>query len=375
MKLYAQTDNLLSFETSVADIGFAIPSDMVSASGITAGTNFVLVSLYTFIANIVYFSCIVVFWRQYRFARLHDDTDHNTNQKTPFRQTIENYTRDNRKLITGASIVAALSVSSELLIKLVRCITWSVNIMDSFTSFIILWLPQLLFVLLVIGPNLLLHLHYLIVAYKKVRREHRNLSKNVTFYCLKILYDKHHIHNVLVLCLFIYLIIYSSFPTFILIFAYPTKMVAVVTFVLAFLFSMVVLFALLAHFYERLAPTRFTTENFKKLRIYTITFFLVALCVFLPVVAYFFGLLYVLLYVLVIGRASVVTTGPLAALSLLPSAILSGIAWIAKRSLAVPAAEDAEEQPSVPDRDESAAYNEPFGSRVVINPIDDVMMY
>ena len=36
-------------------------------------------------------------------------------------------------------------------------------------------------------------------------------------------------------------------------------------------------------------------------------------------------------YVLVIGRASVVSTGPLTVLSLLPSVILSGSAWIAKK--------------------------------------------
>ena len=60
------------------------------------------------------------------------------------------------------------------------------------------------------------------------------------------------------------------------------------------------------------------------------------------------------------------STGPLAILSLLPSALLSGIAWIAKRSLVSPSGEPSKEQP--PDRDE-VDLNGLYSERKMINPI------
>ncbi|MCG8621991.1 MAG: hypothetical protein MJE68_08365, partial [Proteobacteria bacterium] len=48
---------------------------------------------------------------------------------------------------------------------------------------------------------------------------------------------------------------------------------------------------------------------------------------------YFFLLIFALLYSLVIGRASVVSSAPLALLSLLPSILISIAAWVMKSTI------------------------------------------
>ena len=48
---------------------------------------------------------------------------------------------------------------------------------------------------------------------------------------------------------------------------------------------------------------------------------------------YFFLFVFGLLYSLIIGRASVVSSAPLAVLSLLPSILISIAAWIIKKTL------------------------------------------
>ena len=53
-------------------------------------------------------------------------------------------------------------------------------------------------------------------------------------------------------------------------------------------------------------------------------------CLFLVSLLYYFGVLAVLLYTLVIGKASVISSAPLALLSILPSLIIGGVVWVLK---------------------------------------------
>ena len=336
LRLYARREPVLSFETSLNDLGFALDNSTITVRGIPHDDgSHVVVNFYHFFVSFVYFFCVGGFFVFYKKSGTHSADG---KEEADFKVKIDNFFKRHHKVVPGAAIVATLSVLSELGIRFVRCITWTVYIIrddsvhrahdQGINGFIAVWLPQLWLILLVLTPNLIIHCIYFRIGCKQERCYAQN-SK--LCFCWMMFYNKVNVHIVLVSCLFSYLLIYASFPTFILIFAYPTRMIAVVTFVLAFLFSMTILFSILAHFYILAKPAEFRRQNFKKLAFYTIIFIFLALLLSTVIIVYFFGLLYVLLYVLVIGRASVVSNGPLAFLSLLPSAILSGLAWTAKR--------------------------------------------
>ena len=72
-----------------------------------------------------------------------------------------------------------------------------------------------------------------------------------------------------------------------------------------------------------------TLKSLKDVRFIKITF-----CIILTILLlYFFLFIFALLYSLVIGRASVVNSAPLALLSLLPSILISIAAWVMKSTM------------------------------------------
>ena len=128
---------------------------------------------------------------------------------------------------------------------------------------------------------------------------------------------------------FAYILLYAFFPAFILAFAYPVRVISIyifmATFMVLFVLSVITYLKREVNFLPLKKP-----ENNSKLhsRIKVFVGCFIALN-FL----YFFLFIFGLLYSLIIGKASVVSSAPLALLSLLPSILISAMAWIIKRTI------------------------------------------
>ena len=118
--------------------------------------------------------------------------------------------------------------------------------------------------------------------------------------------------------LFGYHIMYSFFPLFILAFAYPTKIISMIIFMIAFIVSFTA-FAII--FVHNISLKQDTKTKFKSSFVGVF---------FMGFLFYYFGVLVALTYALVVGKASVVSSAPLAALSILPSLIIGSIVWVLK---------------------------------------------
>ena len=125
---------------------------------------------------------------------------------------------------------------------------------------------------------------------------------------------------------FMYIVLYSFFPAFVLAFAYPTRVITIFTFVATFMVLSVVC---LTTYIQNGAP-HISEDKWKNAACKIFIW-----CTLPLIQVYFFLFIFALLYLLVIGRASVVSSAPLAVLSLLPSILISIAAWIIKSTLLV----------------------------------------
>ena len=125
-----------------------------------------------------------------------------------------------------------------------------------------------------------------------------------------------------IIAYFAYVLLYSFFPAFVLAFAYPTRVITIFTFIVTFLILSIVYLTT----YIKKGITLKSLKDFKCIKI--------IICIILMILLlYFFIFVFALLYSLVIGRASVINSAPLALLSLLPSILVSIAAWMMKSTL------------------------------------------
>ena len=125
-----------------------------------------------------------------------------------------------------------------------------------------------------------------------------------------------------IIAYFAYVLLYSFFPAFVLAFAYPTRVITIFAFIVTFLILSIVYLTT----YIKKGITLKSLKDFKFIKI--------IICIILMILLlYFFIFVFALLYSLVIGRASVVNSAPLALLSLLPSILISIAAWVMKSTL------------------------------------------
>ena len=140
------------------------------------------------------------------------------------------------------------------------------------------------------------------------------------------------------------MLFYMLFPTIILMFTFPTQIIVTLTTVTAYLFATTIFFASIIKLHNFLKHKsgnkrnnnessqqkynqKSTLQTKQLKRVFTGVLFIISWLI----VACLHILLFFILYSLLIGRGSVINTGPLFVISLLPSALLSGGAWIAKR--------------------------------------------
>ena len=341
LKLYAVQDGLITSERTKENIGYTLNDTRVLASGVSEGTDAVVCFIYYLFIGILYSFGLLAFYVYHR--------------KDSKKHKLKQYVKHRKHLIKGIICVASLSIAAEFVTRFVRTIEWTAYARggNAVSIFLLIWLSQIIFGVFVITPNIITHSIGIYLAKQDSKKrsadndlrlanindrevgstrpspdEHNpNTSDSTTSTTSsddqvseeQTYHSRYTVHIILVVYLFFFYILYSFFPAFILVFAYPTKVVAIVAFIIAFIFSLIVLIASSSYFYHRYS------NGIIKFLVFHI----------LPVIfigaAYFYATLFVLLYVLIIGRASVITTGPLAAISLLPSLLLSGLAWIIKK--------------------------------------------
>ena len=321
MKVYAGQQETLNFIQDHEAIGFTLPSTSVSTNIVPSG-NDVTINLYSSTLCFLYLItvCLLPFW--FLCPR-------NERQKHKTATYMDKVIQDNKELTTGMVTTGVTTIALEFCARIANCIVWTVHRDNGLGTFLAVWLPQGYILLFGTFANIVVHI--VIIFYEKHCccksndvepgeidiNSSSNTSRSSGIPSLKM-------HIILPLHLTAFGLLYSLLPAIILTFAYPTLMIAIFTFILAYLFATTIFFAILIKFYASFECTCIG-ETAKRTGFIAI-FFLSWLTML-----YMYGIALVFLYSLIIGRGSVINTGPLLAISLFPSVFLSVVAWIAKR--------------------------------------------
>ena len=248
------------------------------------------------------------------------------------RETIDALINQNAELSMGIRITSSTALAVEFITRLTTCIIWTLNIENPLGILLAVWMPQI---------------HLLIMAAVQI------LFVSIYVCCHS---EEGHYQMVSALRTFsnlsatAFTLFYLLFPTIILMFAYPTQIIVIFTFVTAYLFATTIFSASIVKLYKKLSPKGDDHDQqtkmkgiaskasykkkqefeklkklLKKLLLFTLFMSLWLIIIYLHFLVIFAS------YPMLIGRGSVINTGPLFLISLLPSAILSGGAWIAKR--------------------------------------------
>ena len=223
---------------------------------------------------------------------------------------LSSFTSKHSEVFKAITIVLSVFIILEVFTEFVMAVVWTVQASDplvDFTLFLatLVYYSPGIFSLFKIGQKI-----YLYYSGHYDTRENR--KNDTLFKCF-----------VWITSYFVYILLYSFFPTFIIAFAYPTRVITVFVFIATFMILSVVYFTT----YISKGVTMKACNNFSNDHILVKCFIWCVMCIFL---VYFFVFVFALLYALVIGKASVVTSAPLAILSLLPSIIISIAAWLLK---------------------------------------------
>ena len=227
-------------------------------------------------------------------------------------------------------IVIGSFIVVEILAELVMAIVWTANAKHHFVG------------LTVFAAAIAYYAPGVVSAYKIVRKCYRCRKKfkkgkySIEEAKIKALFKCF----VWITAYFAYFILYSFFPAFVLAFAYPTRVITIFALMATFLLLSIVYLTtyikkgvnLKILKYKR--PANICTILCIKLYNNIVNFAKrVIFIILIILLLYFFLLIFALLYALVIGRASVVSSAPLALLSLLPSILISIAAWVMKSTM------------------------------------------
>ena len=319
LKLYG---GLQDVTERVEFIGFSLPATSVSRQIIPIGSGVILVNLYSSTLCILYaiIICFVTVWYYQPSSAAREKIDALISLKQDY------------ELNTGIRITTTTALVIECITRLETCIVWSLNVENSLGILLAIWMPQIhvLTMAAVVTPFVEIYIYY---------RE-RDWQRHSQIHLL-INYSNS-----------IFMLLYFFFPTIILMFAYPTQIIVIFTSVSAYLFATSVFFASIVKLYNEFNTNGSGDEQqakkkckqmsekdrqsccgFKKnipSKKTILLLFILFVCPWL-VTLYLHFLLVFALYPILIGKGSVINTGPLFLISLLPSIIVTGGAWLAKR--------------------------------------------
>ena len=303
LKLYAAQQEVLGFIKNTESIGFTLPETSVTTTKIPLESDVVIANLYPFTLWSLYAVSVIIFLKWYH-------NDRNEDRK----ERIHKWIKDNKNLTVGMFTTAVTILLPEVCARIATCSIWTHYILrnnpspdNELNTFLAVWLPPTPF--FIFGTILLIICHSIEC-------------------CITCWNGDLYIHAILPIYLFAFGLVYTLFPTIILVSAYPTQMIATLTFSLAYLFVTTIFSAIIYKWYEQ----RYESRNKNKFLTCRATFCFIVLMFFIWIISLYLQLIaIVFLYLLFIGRSSAINTGPLFIISLLPSLLLSGVAWLAKR--------------------------------------------
>lgn len=117
-----------------------------------------------------------------------------------------------------------------------------------------------------------------------------------------------------------------ALPAFLLLLVYPTPVIAIAVYFIAFIFIASVTTSLCILVCKQIIKE----ERLDKNRVYSYTVVVITVLSLLSIVVASFVATFILVYALVLGQASVLTTGPYAVLSLIPPATITIASWTLK---------------------------------------------
>ena len=160
-----------------------------------------------------------------------------------------------------------------------------------------------------------------------------------------------------VLMFFIYIYCYAL-PTFLLLLVYPTKIITIVAYLITFIFVTVMV--------SSIAIRLFILESSRKFSCCLCIMIIIDIIFVLVQPLIMFLLVIQFLYLLVLGKASAISTGPYTVLSLIPTAAISAASWLVKNKVfsSVDEKEDKEEHNQENDK---SATNDDEALTLVVN--------
>ena len=293
-----------------------------------------------------------------------------------YKHQISTYISNHKELVGGLTVTTVLSVATEILTRIINSAVWSASIDSSLGALVAVLLPQGYIFFMGTCVNICCHIVYLkkstvsasnskdttiianqvnksneaieITLLARDSEETRNLindsdrstiqgrqcfnsfigccdTKIVTKFSNNL-----NIHIILPLTLTAYGIIYTAFPTLVLMVPYPTQVIMIVPTAIAMLFATIIFFSIMFKLLNyKLSKLHTRPEKIKK----TIKFIV---CLFIPfyiVVLLLKSVAVIFVYLLIIARGSI-GTGLLLTLilSILPTTLIAGISWIAKKT-------------------------------------------
>ena len=295
-------------------VGFSLPSYTVSPQDIRTGSDFWLYFGYMLSSIVLYVTCFT--------------TLHFLASKSDRKKVRQYFIEKHPEVLKGVTIIISVFILAELITEFIMAINWTVHVHDPGVSAIIFLSALVYFAPAVVSICKVVFDRYIKPKLNSNSAERSNSteqnkkdSKNGL-----IIFDFDIF--VCVVAYFVYILLYAFFPAFILAFAYPTRIITIFTFVFAFMvLSVVYITTYIKHIQH---------TNIVKVICYSFLLTIVLL--------YFFLFIFALLYSLVIGRASVVSSAPLAVLSLLPTILISVAAWLMKSTLLKNTKSDNEEE-------------------------------
>ena len=378
----------------VESIGYTLPDTHVSSKFIPiGGSDVIFVNLYTSIPCILHTIsvCIIIVCyfphhsknkksdnnskESNDHAKVSDDhlinksDDHSKEPQTDVKTFIDQLINDNGydDLLLGIRITSNTTLFVEVLVRLITIIIWTQNSDDFLGTFLAVWMPNLQLLMVAIALNIVLNIFIL-----------KDEGCNLKQCCFKS--KSTGLRTFFTLYGTVFILLYHFFPTIILTFAYPTRMIVIFAFVVAYLLATSVFSAGIVKLYKynqknkkaksyqlqcckhsededkqqiELRGVQNKEQNgqqhsqkeqqndlksneqddtccdpcqlLRKMKNFLYYFFLLFMPLWM-IILYLHFLMLFALYMLMIGRASVINTGPTFIISLFTPALLSSIA-------------------------------------------------
>ena len=267
------------------------------------------------------------------------------------REVFEN----NTEVVGGVFITAIIGHAFESSIRIANCIIWTVHKENNTGNFLAVWLPQIFLFLFGTSTNLVFHII-------TCRSQWRQNSSEPRFNRILSMFTS-KVHIFLVIHFITFGLLYSFLPAVILTFVYPTRMIVIFTFILAYFIGTTIIFAITIKIFwpfqhgerppnrndetrsqqsreynqetvsdttELASPNEGNTSNCTKTSLRVVVFFVVLMlaCLF---TFFMYAIVVTFLYLLIIGRGAVVNNVPFLLISLLPPTLISLGGWIIKK--------------------------------------------